>query len=79
MITQVIQKVMPVGFTVFNLSSLPNWNKNENVIFIALASQDMNIEARKLRIIEAFSSLKDIRKINQIESLIFPQPSLQDR
>ncbi len=39
----------------------------------------MNIEARKLRIIKAFSSLDDIVKINQIESLLLPKSTLQER
>lgn len=39
----------------------------------------MNIEARKLKIIEAFASLEDNKKITQIESLLFPKPSLDDR
>lgn len=39
----------------------------------------MNIETRKLRIIEAFATLKDIKKINQIESLLWPAPALDNR
>jgi hypothetical protein len=39
----------------------------------------MNIETRKLRIIEAFSSMNDIGKINQIESLVLPQTTLEER
>lgn len=35
----------------------------------------MNIEARKLRIIELFTSLKDTTKITQIESLLLPSSS----
>lgn len=38
----------------------------------------MNIEARKLRIIELFTSLKDTTKITQIESILLPS-SLSDR
>jgi hypothetical protein len=40
---------------------------------------DMNIEARKLRIIEAFSSMSDIGKINQIESLVLPKTTFEER
>ena len=39
----------------------------------------MNLEARKLRIIEAFSSMSDIGKINQIESLVLPKPTLEEK
>ena len=39
----------------------------------------MNIETRKLRIIEAFSSMNDIGKINQIESLVLPKATLEKR
>ncbi len=34
----------------------------------------MNIESRKLRIIELFASLKDVRTISQIESILLPSP-----
>ncbi len=40
---------------------------------------DMNVELRKLRIIEALRSMKDIRKINQIEVLLLPLSSLEER
>lgn len=39
----------------------------------------MNIETRKLRIIEAFSSMNDIDKITQIESLVLPKTTLEER
>ena len=39
----------------------------------------MNIEARKLRIMKAFKSLKDIKKIHQIESLLLPADMLAER
>jgi hypothetical protein len=39
----------------------------------------MNLETRKLRIIEAFSSINDISKINQIESLVIPKTTLEER
>lgn len=39
----------------------------------------MNLEARKLRIIEAFSSMNDIGKINLIESIVLPIATLEER
>ncbi len=39
----------------------------------------MDIESRKLRIIAAFTSLKDIKKISQIESLLLPKSNLNNR
>ncbi|CAD5253898.1 MULTISPECIES: hypothetical protein [unclassified Imperialibacter] len=50
-----------------------------NRYFVGRRNIDMNIEARKLRIIEAFSSMKDIGKINQIESLVLPKPTFEER
>ncbi len=39
----------------------------------------MNLEARKLRIIQAFSSMNDITKINQIESLVLSKSTAEKR
>lgn len=39
----------------------------------------MNVETRKSRIIEALRSIKDLRKINQIEALVLPVPSSEER
>lgn len=39
----------------------------------------MNIEARKLCIMKVFKSLKDIKKIHQIESLLLPADMLAER
>ena len=36
------------------------------------------MEARKLRIIEAFNGLKDMKKIHQIESLLLPTTPLEE-
>lgn len=39
----------------------------------------MNLEARKLRIIQAFSTLNDISKISQIESLLLSKATFEER
>lgn len=39
----------------------------------------MNIETRKLRLIKAFTSLKDVDKIEKIESILLPQTAIEAR
>jgi len=50
-----------------------------NRYFVRRRSMVMNIEARKLRIIQAFSAMNDIGKINQIESLVIPKSTFEER
>lgn len=50
-----------------------------NRYFVIGRNIDMNIEARKLRIIEAFSSMNDVVKISQIESLVLPKTTFEER